>query len=406
MHPEKRKGVRVLLLSNKVPYPANDGSSIAMASMADAYLKNGAEVCILCLNTQKHFKEPAQAQKLKPAGAELHIIDADTGITAVGAARNLVEGSPYHVSRFWQAGYEDKLRQLIAEKNFDLIQIEGLSMAVYLQLIKSLTGVRVVLRAHNVEYRIWQRHIANEQDYFRKSYLRIQVKRLRKFERNILRQVDGVIAITDEDRQCLQEMAPATEMITIPCGIDLENFEACSNPHPKFDLVYLASFDWLPNTQGAGWFLEKVWPLLVKQSPGISFALGGRSMPQAWKKMELPGLKLFPDVADMREFVCNGKIVVVPLLAGSGMRIKMLENMALGKCQVSTAIGAEGIDFTEGHEIAIADTPEAMADKILHYLKEDEQRLQMGRRARQKVEEAYGNRRLGARLLEFDKTRL
>ncbi|MDZ7846160.1 MAG: glycosyltransferase family 4 protein [Owenweeksia sp.] len=107
---------------------------------------------------------------------------------------------------------------------------------------------------------------------------------------------------------------------------------------------HLASFDWLPNQQGAQWFLDEVWPLVLKKQPDAHFKIAGRNMPDSIKNNTQPGVEVLPDVEDMRSFICGCRMVVVPLLAGSGMRIKVLENMALGACQISTSIGAEGYD--------------------------------------------------------------
>ncbi len=394
------------MLTNKVPYPANDGSSIAMASMVDGFVKNGVSVSLLSLNTRKHFKDEKSINKSLPRQIDFHKVDVNTNITPLGAAINLISGQPYHVSRFYQGAFVRELTRILQQKKFDLIQLEGLSMVVYLDLIRRHSKAPVSLRAHNVEYQIWERHIANEADYFQRSYLKLQVNRLRKFELTALKKVDAVVSITAEDDTIINQLTEGVKSISIPCGIALDTTEVCTSSSHNSDMAYLASFDWLPNVQGLEWFLEKVWPILIKRRPDITFKLGGRHMPPRFKNIMENGIEVIPDVPDMKKFVCGSGIVVIPLLAGSGMRIKIIENMALGKCQVSTSIGAEGVQVENGRNILIGDSPEEFAAQVLKALDSEELRKKIETNARMTIETHYSNKDLGQRLLNFYKTQV
>ncbi len=393
--------MNILLLTNKVPYPANDGSSIAMASMVDGFLKNKAAVTLLSLNTRKHFKSEDAISAEIPENLNFHKVDVNTNVNPVGAAVNLISGQPYHVSRFYQKEYAAKLKTILKAQQFDVIQIEGLSMAVYYDVIKSLSRAPIVLRAHNIEHQIWDRHISNQTDFFQKTYLKIQVKRLKKFEVETLGKMDAVVAITDEDEIGIQKFSPKLKTISIPCGIDLEKTKLCPSTSFKSDIGYLASFDWRPNVQGVEWFLNSVWPILKKARPEITFRLGGRHMPNHFLNLQEEGISVHPDVPDMAEFVCGSRVSVIPLLAGSGMRIKIIENMALGKCQVSTTIGAEGVQVKNEQDILIGNTPEEFAQQILTALSDQNKIDTIGAAARKTIEQNYGNEALGKRLLNF-----
>ena len=404
MPQERNKGLKILILSNKVPYPANDGSSIAIASMIDGLLKNKAQVTLLSLNTTKHYKEDVDIRKDLPTDVDFHQVFADNRISFKGAALNLLSGSPYHVSRFNIKAFGKKLQQLLLSQDFDIVQLEGLAMAVYHDLIRKNSSARVVLRAHNVESQIWQRHIANEKNFLKKAYLSLQVNRLSDFEVKSVFDVDALVAITEDDLLNFRQLVRSKKAISIPCGVDLRKYQLCNAEAKSTDIAYLASMDWLPNRQGAWWFLEKVWPLIRQKNSGIRFHLGGRHMPPEMKMLEIPGVHIHPDVPDMQQFVCSAKLVVVPLLAGSGMRIKILENMALGICQVTTSVGAEGIEVENGKDIVLADKPGQMAHAILGLLNNEGQLNAIGQEARRKAEMKYNNRSLGRELLDFYET--
>lgn len=396
--------MKILLLSNKVPYPAHDGSSIAIASMVDALLKNGAEVSLLSLNTAKHFKEEKDILEALPRKLRFYQVYLDNRITTAGAFFNLLGNSAFHVSRFHHKGFSRLLAEILEEEDFDVIQLEGLAMAVYLKEIRKLTSTKVVLRAHNMEGRIWQRHIENEKKWLRRKYLEIQVSRLSDFEIRMVKEVDALVTISEEDLRNFRIVVKSKVSISIPCGVDLKDYPRCSGNSETVDIAYLASFDWLPNRQGAWWFVNEVWPLVQQQCPEATFRLGGRHMSANLKSLEMPRIEVMEEVPDMRAFICSARLVVVPLLAGSGMRIKVLENMALGKCQVSTSIGAEGIEVSHGGDIILADTPQRMALGIVALLKNPAQRKTLGDQARLTVEKYYSNARLGEQLVEFYET--
>lgn len=390
-----------------MPYPANDGSSIAMASMIDGFIKNQASVTALSLNTRKHFKSHLDTATEKPEELQLFKVDVNTDVTPTGALVNLIVGKPYHVSRFYQKEFAQKLKELLKSQSFDVVQIEGLSMAVYFDDIKALTSAPIVMRAHNIEHQIWERHIANQKNVVQKKYLQIQVKRLKAFELDALKRMDATVAITHEDETGFQKLVPGVKSTAIPCGVDLQKLKVCKlADYFKSDLGYLASFDWLPNVQGAEWFIEKVWPILKKAKPDITFRLAGRHMPKHLRQLSINGITVHPDVPNMSEFVCGSEIAVVPLLAGSGMRIKIIENMALGKCQVSTSIGAEGVEVEHGHDIFICDTPESFAKQVLDILQHSKLRQQIGENARNTITDKYSNEVLGKRLLMYYENQL
>ena len=397
---ERRRALKILLLSNKVPYPANDGSSIAIKMMIDGLLANDAEVSLLSLNTLKHYKSAAAIAAEQPQKLHFEAVTANTNIHPSGALINLLNGQPYHVSRFSTKAFEKVLIEKLQAHTFDLIQVEGLAMMVYLDTLKKYSRAPISLRAHNVEYLIWERHLQGLSDYFRKQYLQIQVNRLRKFEESMVRQVDFIVPITPVDEEELLQLNPQAHSMVIPCGINPEELKPQA-VEPDYDVTYLASFDWPPNVQGVEWFLEKVWPIIIRKRPATTFALGGRDLPASIANRHLTGVTVVGPVQSMPDFISRGRVVAIPLLAGSGMRIKIVENMALGKAMVSTPVGAEGIELKDSANILLADNPAAFAQNIIDLLENPEKRQSVATAARSNVEEHYNTFRLGRQLLDF-----
>ena len=393
--------MKVLLLCNKVPFPATDGSTIAMASMIDALVNNGVNVKLLCFNTIKHPRTEAQIAESNTSQVPIRYIHLDNNVKPIPALLNLFSRKAFHVSRFMDQEFKNALVEELQSEDYDLVQLEGLSMGVYLSDIRANSNARVVLRAHNVESVIWDRHLASERKLLRKLYLGIQNSRLRKFEYSVSQNVDALVSITEQDQIQFQNIAPGKRAISIPCGVKLDHYPKCSKANKRFDLVYLASFDWLPNVQGLEWFLEEVWPEVLKARPSTTFRLGGRHMPTEILEQADSNLFIESEVDDMRSFMCSGKIAIVPLLAGSGMRIKVLENMALGICQLTTTIGAEGIEVSSDQDIIIADKAKDFAGRIIELLNNESRIEDIAQNARVVVAERYTNDFLGKKLVQF-----
>lgn len=396
--------MKILLLSNKVPYPAKDGSSIAIKSMAEGLLANNAKVHLLSLNTRKHFRDEKDFKDLLPNDLVFEKVDVNTDISAWGAFVNLISGKAYHVSRFLQKDFSKRLKELLLSNHFDIIQLEGLSLAVYLPLIRKYSKASVVLRAHNIEYRIWQRHSSHESSFWKRFYLQLQSKRLQKFEKKSFKEVDAALFITKQDQSTFRKWGGQTLSLVAPCGLNLKTYKPLTSEEAEeaeFDLVHLASLDWLPNEQGALWFLEKVWPLVLEARPKTRLALGGRHMSKSIIEKASDLVWLYPEVKDAKEFLNKGKVAIVPLLAGSGMRIKLLEYLAWGMAIISTSIGAEGIEIKNEKEMLLADDAESFAAGVVYLLDDKEGRETMQRAARRFFEMNFDNTKLGKEILQF-----
>ncbi len=373
--------------------------------MVDGFLMNEAEVHLLSLNTKKHFRKEAEYRKLVPHALKFDKVDVNTDISAWRAFLNLLSGKAFHVSRFYQKDFEKRLKRELKENDFSVIQIEGLSMAVYLPLIRKHSKASVVLRAHNIEFKIWQRHLGHENSYLRKWYLNLQARRLERFEKQIIAQVDATLFITKEDQRIARSWGDRILSLVAPCGLNPEDYPK-QTAEIKFDLVHLASLDWLPNQQGALWFLEKVWPLVLEARPQTKMAFGGRNMTKEIIAKGSDQLWLYPEVKNAGDFIAQGKLAIIPLLAGSGMRIKLLEYLAWGKAVISTSIGAEGIHLKNEKEILLADEAEGFAAGVVYLLDNDEAREAMEKAAREYFEKHFNNQKLGREILQFFSTLL
>lgn len=390
--------MKTLVLCNKFPYPSTDGSSIAIMRMIDTLLAANIEVSLFSLNTKKHFKE-TKALKLAYAD-KLNITSVDvlTDITASNTLANLLTGQPFHVSRFYVSDVSERLKDLLKEEAFDVIQFEGVFMGSYLDLVKKHSKAKCVLRPHNIEYRIWERFIKSEKNGFKSLYLQLQTRRLKKYELEIIPQFDGIIPISDSDNTFIQSIV-SKPILTIPCATDLSKYNEA--PSEKANFFHIGAMDWMPNVSGIEWFLEKVWPIVLSKLPNATFNLAGRNMPDSLISTKQKGITVVGEVESADDFYKENGILVVPLLSGSGIRIKIIEGLSYGKAIISTTIGAMGINLTSGENIIISDSPEDFAASMIKLHEDKELRLSIGKNARVLAKQKFDVKALGSEISEF-----
>ncbi len=392
--------MKILLLCNKSPYPAHEGGPMAMSSIINGLLDAGHQVKVIAVNSEKFNVNQADIPQdlLDKTGIEL--IDLDLRIIPKEAFKSLLKNESYHVKRFVSADFAKAIDRVLKKEQFDVVQLETVFMAPYIAQVRSLSNATIVLRAHNVEHLIWKR-VAGKSTFLPKKWYLTQLSNtLKKYELDMLEKVDGIAAITRKDAAYFRGLT-ATPVIDIPYGIKPEGFVPSFAVPANPTFFHIGSMNWIPNQDGIKWFLETTWPRLKAQLPEAQFYLAGRFMPEWLVGYQAEGVHIVGEVDDALQFVAANHIAIVPLLSGSGIRIKIIEAMAMGKTVITTKVGAEGIGYTEGENIFIADKPE----KFIEYMKmlagQPERAEKTGRAARKLIEEIYDNRKIVSRLLKF-----
>jgi glycosyltransferase involved in cell wall biosynthesis len=248
----------------------------------------------------------------------------------------------------------------------------------------------VVLFEHNVEYVIWQRLSALESSPWRRALLDVEWKKLRAREADACRQADLTIAVSEDDRVRLLALAPDNRIMSIPTGVDTEYFAPDGWVEVKNRLVFSGSMDWRPNEDAVLYFANAILPLIRSNVPGVSMTVVGRN-PSARLRdaARRAGVEVTGTVDDVRPFIGAGSVYVVPLRAGGGTRLKILEALAMAKPVVSTTIGAEGLGLEPDRHARMADDPGDFARAVVELLRSPEWRSSLGRAGRHLVESQF-----------------
>jgi glycosyltransferase involved in cell wall biosynthesis len=398
---------KVLQICNKAPYPANDGSSIAIYNMSQGLIANGVRLHLLTINTKKHFKDDKEVPLEFKLKSHYHSVYQNTNVNSFGAFLNLFTQQSYFVSRFYFKDFEQTLIEKLKQEQFDIIQIEGLFMCVYLNTIKKYSNAKIVLRAHNIEHYIWNRHIAQEKRSLQRVYLSIQNKRLKKFELASFKSVDAIVTITEKDQDEFIKLGYKKDIYACITGVDIAFYSTKLNlPEKAKTVFYFGSMDWLPNQEAVNWFLEHCWDKVQTKIPEARLIIAGRGMPLEFFHITKPNVLIVENVENGKAFFQQHQVMIVPLWSGSGLRIKIIEGMAYGKAIVSTSIGAEGIHYTNHKNILIADNAEDFSEMVISLLQNEKLRKELETNAAAFSKEEFDNMKVVLGLISFYKTLL
>ncbi len=395
--------MKILQVCKKFPWPPKDGEIIAINSLTKAFSDLGHEVTVLAINTKKHFYDTKSLPPELAALATYHDVYLNTDIKAHHAFFNLFSKKSYNIQRFYCKEFITKLKWLIKRQKFDLIQLEGLFLAPYVEAIRTFTKVPVVMRAHNVEFEIWERMALIERNPLKKQYLGLLAKRMKKFEIQHLNDYDAMIPISDKDAAYFKQLGCKLPMHVALTGINECKLVMDREPIEFPSVFHLGALDWMPNQEGIDWFLKDVWPTLFHRFPELKFYIAGRNTPAKYFKLNQKGVRVLGEVDDAVDFMNSKAIMIVPLRSGSGLRIKIIEAMTLGKTVVSTKIGAEGIKAKHGEEILYADTANEFIEAITHCVENKRFFDAVGLQAAKFAEEHFNNLSIGNELITFYK---
>ncbi len=383
--------MKILQLCNKPPYPPVDGGSKAMNNLTQGLIDLGHEVHVICISTPKNKMLKGDLPRAYKQKTKVKTVFIDTSINLVDAFSDLITQDNYNISRFFSTDLDIELIKTLDEEKYDIVQLESLFMTPYITTIKRHSKAKIILRSHNLEYMIQERIASGEKNIFKKPYRRYLAKQLKQYELNILNNVDGISAISPADAKNYRQFGCKTPIVTIPFGLDLAEYELHDRKKIKGDLFHLGSMDWLPNLEGVYWFLEKVWPAVHKSCPDITLDLAGIKMPQHMLDLELKNVTIQGKVPDALEFMARKRIMIVPLFSAGGMRVKIIEGMAMGKTIISTAIGAEGISVKDGKDILIANDAGEFVKAIKKLTKDPDLCAEIGANARETIANKYAN---------------
>ncbi len=359
--------MKILQICHKTPLPTIDGGCIAINNITQCLLNSDLDVKVVAISTPKHPFVISAFSKSYLDKTKFESVYIDTTPHKIEALKTLFTGKSYQINRFFHKNMASKLIEVLNKNSFDIIHLESIYLASYIPLLRKYSKAKILLRLHNIEHLIWYRLSENEVNPIKKLAYKINGDQLRRIERKILKEVDGYMAISEPDYKYFHGVFPEVPGVVIPFGIDVDDYYnedddyiATDNP----DIFHIGSMNWSPNIEGITWFLDEVWPEILATHPNLTFTLAGHEIPESIRQRHDKNVSIVGAVPNANEFMTDHDIMVVPLLSGSGIRIKIIEAMALGRVVITTSIGAEGLNIVDGKHLFIANTPKEFVSVI------------------------------------------
>ncbi len=358
--------MNVLLLTQVLPYPPDSGPKVKTYHVLKYLAQNHAVTLVSFVRGDQSPDVRHLAQYCRA----IHTVAMERSLLRDGLAmaRSLVTAQPWMMVRDGRGAMHRCVDRLAAEQRFDVVHADQLNMAQYAWCVP---GARRILDAHNALWLLYRRLAETMSPGPRRWLLERDWRLIKRYEGAQVRRMDAVLAVSQEDCAALQEAAgQPVEIAVIPIAIDTDETTVVEREANARHILHLGTMYWPPNVDGVRWFVEQVYPRIRQQRPDVEFDVVGARPPQELLALNDNGLGIHVTgyVPDTLPYERRAALMVVPLRAGGGMRVKILNALAQGIPIVTTTLGYEGIDLAPEREILVGDTPEALAAQVLRVL--------------------------------------
>ncbi|MAZ57814.1 MAG: hypothetical protein CMP56_00125 [Flavobacteriales bacterium] len=339
----------ILIISNKAAFPSSDGGAIAIKSLCENLISKNYQLDIVAINkSRKQLKKPIETKINKKITQIVFMKRMNFNI--VEFSKSLFTNTSYQASRFYSEEIRFFIQSLIDQKKYKYIIFESIFTTVYLQKLKISNVSKLILRAHNVEHRIWQDLAKNS--VMKKIFFLFMSSQIKSMETTMPKHIDYIFTLSTLDQKYFSSIFPEkTYNIPVTFNTDYTPSEKIKNT-----IVHLGAMNWMPNIEGINWFINEVLPRIKKISPTIKTHIAGKGMPEKYFNYNDENTVIEGKIDNAKNYILNKEIMFVPLFSGSGIRIKILEGMSFGMPVISTSKGAEGIPYSHLENIIIANT--------------------------------------------------
>lgn len=391
--------MRVLHITNKPIYPIVDGGCMAMNALLKSLLNIGYDVKNLCLSTEKHpFDQDAYPPKLQQI-CRPETVKIDTRVRAKSAFFSLFSSKSYNVSRFFNPAFAQLIASELQQHATGIVILESLYVLPYLSVIRKNFKGKIILRAHNVEHLLWERLASNETNFLKRRFLQKLAGDLKKYEFEQLQRVDGIATVSEADKQFIVQSGIQTPMQWIPVSLDFNKYQDFILVRNEF--FFLGAMNWKPNQEAVERLTTSIFPSIVKTNPVAKLHLAGSFMDENSFSSFSQQTEVHGKIDHVADFMRAHGVLIVPLVSGSGIRIKILEAMSLGIPVISSSLGFEGIPVRNAEHAFIANTDEEFVAAADRCIKDPELAQQIGLAGKKLVEKTYDSSVISNQLRAF-----
>ena len=382
----------ILQIAPQFPFPMTDGGKISIGNITRHAAEMGHDVHLLAMSATDVAQ--ARIDEARQWAKSVTVITQDITNSPANILRSLVSPLPLYIQKFVRPAVFAALDELCEQYSFDIIHADHSSMIPLALHAAQRTGMPSGLRLHNVEWLIWQRYAERFPVWSpARWYLRWQASKLRRYESEMYPKFQVCFPIADTDAVRAHSMAPKGKYVTATAGVNIEEWKPDGRRRNPQELILATTYNWVHNVDGVMWLIESVLPLVEQQRPGVHLTLLGKHAPERLTSLNRKDVLVKGFVESVIPYFSGAGIYVAPLFVGGGMRIKILEAMAMELPVVATTIAAEGIGAAEREGVFLADTPEQFAQHIIMLSSRPDVAHEAGRNARKFIENNFSWRR-------------
>ena len=388
--------MKVLYITSKPIFPTIDGGCVAMERFLATLLRADIVVKHLLLETDKHqFKLSAYPDEIYQKTRAEHV-KINTQVTPFGALGHLFKSGSYNIDRFYDSKMSALIQKCLSDEKYDSVIFDSLFTTPYLEEIRSAFNGKLYIRTHNVECDLWKGY-AKEASGLKKWYLNRLAKDLEKYEMDTLSSIDGIFSISAIDSDRFADLGIKTPIHNISVAVENSKLEHdYSNNKP----YHLGSMDWIPNQEAVERLIELI-PQIRSSIPEMELHIAGLNAENYVKSNKEQGIVVHGFVKKIYSFGSEHGILVTPIQSGSGIRIKILEAMAIGIPVITTSIGAQGIDYHSSQCMMIADTDKEFVEGVIRLITDQGLREKIGSNAIDYIRKNHTINDISIKLLEI-----
>lgn len=389
--------MNILFISTNYPYPADSGHNLRTFYTLK-YLAQDNRIYYVAF--KKKHQDLLESDPIREMCETIDIFVTPDDFSKLrmtfSLMRNVVSDYPYVANKYYNEKVERRIKELLSKNRIDVVHLDLLPLTRYLSNFK---GIPVALTEHNVESGRLLSLVRQSENIFFKVYMYMQYKKLATFEKEEMGKCEICIAVSEKDKEVLSKFNPNTEITVIPNGVDVAYFSPKNGKRVPKSVIWVGGMKDFYNRQAVNYFCEEIFDKIKKEVQEVRLTMVGKSPTK--KVLELAeqnkDVRCIGYVEDVRPYINEAMIFIAPILSGGGTKLKVLNALAMGKAVVTTSIGAEGIDVTNGENIIIADNPDEFARRSVELLKNPEKAERIGKKARELIIEKYDWEKIGKR---------
>ncbi|MFT5858884.1 MAG: glycosyltransferase involved in cell wall biosynthesis [Flavobacteriaceae bacterium] len=388
--------MKALYITSKPIFPTVDGGSVAMEKFMSSLIQADLSVKHLIIETHKHkFNKGAYPdrfyQKTNPESIRIN-----TKVTILGALLNLFKSGSYNVDRFHDRRMETLIHSSLEKENFDAVIFDSLFTTSYLESVRSKFKGKIFIRTHNVEFDLWKGY-AEDAKGIKRWYLNKLAADIEIYELITLQQCDGILSISSMDSTVFRNNGISVPIHNISVAVQVPDVK---HDYSNNRLYHLGAMDWIPN-QEAVQRLMFLMPKVRKELPNTEIHIAGLNANKYVSSDEANGIQVHGFVQKIISFGIDHGILVTPIQSGSGIRIKILEAMAVGIPVLTTSIGAQGINHQDSECLLVADSDEDFVQSMIRLVKDEGLRQKIGRNAIDYIRKNHTIEEISEKLVEI-----